>query len=223
MKICPKCGNQLADNISFCTGCGANMSDVAPQQSDFQQPNYQQPNYQQPNYQQPNYQQPNYQQPNYQQPNYQQPNYQQPNYQQPNYQQPNYQQPNYQQQFGGGYKAPITERSIGMCILLSIVTCGIYGLYWYFCIVNDLNTASQQQDDKGPGMILLLSIVTCGIYSWIWLYKAGEKVNAIKQFNGEPASDSSVTYILLAIFGLGIVDYCLIQTELNKVAMYKNS
>ncbi len=31
------------------------------------------------------------------------------------------------------------QRSIGMCILLTIVTCGIYGLYWFVCITDDTN------------------------------------------------------------------------------------
>ena len=131
-----------------------------------------------------------------------------------NYQQ-NYQQATFRQD---GFKAPIMNRNIVTCIILSLVTCGIYGLYWYFCIINDLNTASETPDDASAGMVLLLSIVTCGIYGWIWLYKAGEKVDKIRQRNGEQPSDSSIVYILLAVFGLSIVDYALIQTELNKVA-----
>lgn len=36
----------------------------------------------------------------------------------------------------------IQQRNIAMCIILSIVTCGIYGLYWYACLTNDTNTAA---------------------------------------------------------------------------------
>ncbi len=73
--ICPNCGNQIADGTAFCTNCGTQLNNAAPEQpaQNYQQPvqNYQQPaqSYQQPaqNYQQPvqNYQQPiqNYQQP----------------------------------------------------------------------------------------------------------------------------------------------------------------
>ncbi|MCQ2484834.1 MAG: DUF4234 domain-containing protein [Clostridia bacterium] len=140
-------------------------------------------------------------------------------YQQPNYQQPEFQQANpfsgYQQ---SEYKAPIQNRNIVTCIILSLVTCGIYGIYWYFCIVNDLNTASESKDDMSAGMIVFLSIITCGIYGWIWLYKAGEKVDSIKVRRGLSPSNSGLLYILLAIFGLSIVDYALIQNELNEVA-----
>ena len=37
--------------------------------------------------------------------------------------------------------------------------------------------------------------------------------------NGEAPSNSGLIYLLCAIFGLGIVAYALIQSELNKVAM----
>ena len=142
-------------------------------------------------------------------------------YQQQQYQQ-QYYQPQYQQpvtRMGGGYRCNIRKREAGMAILLSIVTCGIYGLIWFFNLVADLNTADPGPNDKDPGVVLLLSIITCGIYSWIWLYNAGQKVDNIRQRNGEAPSGSSTTYLLLSIFGLGIVVYYLIQTELNKVAM----
>ena len=119
----------------------------------------------------------------------------------------------------GGYRANIQKRDIVVAIILSFVTCGIYGLVWFFNLVTDLNTAAQTPDDQTPGTVLLLTIITCGIYGWVWLYKAGEKVDKIKELNGEAPSSSSVIYLLLAIFGLAIVAYALIQSELNKVAM----
>ena len=52
---------------------------------------------------------------------------------------PNYSSSDYGN--SGGYRAPIAARSIPMAIILSIITCGIYGIYWMYCLVNDLNTA----------------------------------------------------------------------------------
>ena len=114
--------------------------------------------------------------------------------------------------------SPVQSRSIALCIVLSILTCGIYGIYWLICIANDLNTASDRPNDTSGGMVFLLSLVTCNIYTWFWLYKAGEKVNIIRAKRGTPATDSSLLYLLLGIFGLGIVSYCLIQNELNEYA-----
>lgn len=120
--------------------------------------------------------------------------------------------------YTGGYRANIKKRDIAVAVILSIVTCGIYALIWFIWIINDLNTAAQTPEDKSAGMIILLTIVTCGIYGYIWLYRAGEKVDRIRNMNGEAPQSSSLLYLLLSIFGLSIVVYCLIQSELNKVA-----
>lgn len=111
----------------------------------------------------------------------------------------------------------VKQRSIAMCIILSIVTCGIYGYYWYVCITDDMNAAVEQQGTTGV-MALLLTFVTCGIYGFYWAYKMGEKVDILKTKNGLPTSNSGILYIILTFFGLGIVAWAIIQNELNQVA-----
>ncbi|MCQ2480166.1 MAG: DUF4234 domain-containing protein [Clostridia bacterium] len=115
--------------------------------------------------------------------------------------------------------APVKSRNILTCILLTIVTCGIYGLYWYYCIVQDVAAASGQADDMSPAMVVFVSIITCGIYGWIWFYNAGSKIDGIKQRNGEQGSSLNIIYLILAVCGLVIVNYALIQSELNKIAV----
>jgi len=113
------------------------------------------------------------------------------------------------------------QRNIALAIILTIVTCGIYGLYWLYKLVDELNEASNNTAGQSGGMVLLLSIVTCGIYELIWLYKAGGLVTTAKGSRNLPVeSDSSIIYLLLGLFGFGIVSYALIQNELNKVAEY---
>lgn len=108
------------------------------------------------------------------------------------------------------------QRSIGMCILLTIVTCGIYGLYWFVCITDDTNEMSGENELAGGGMALLLTLVTCGIYGWYWAYKMGEKVDIIKSRGGMPSSNSGILFVVLQLFGLGIIDYALAQDAINK-------
>lgn len=122
--------------------------------------------------------------------------------------------PNY-----GGYRAPIQSRGIAVSIILSIVTCGIYSLYWLYTVVTDLNMASGETEDTSGGMVILLDIVTCGIYLLYWYYKAGGKVNKIHYLDNRPEDSSlGILYLLLSLFGFGIVSKALIQNELNKVA-----
>lgn len=145
--------------------------------------------------------------------------YQQPGYQQQTYQQPNY-SPNYGYPPNPGFGAPITKRNIAMCIILTLVTCGIYGIYWFYCMVEDLNKVSNDPSPTSGGMAILLTLVTCGIYSLYWYYKAGNQLSTAKRMRtGYPGESNSVLYLVLGLLGLGIVSECLIQNELNQMAV----
>ena len=43
----------------------------------------------------------------------------------------------------------ILDVVIPMCIILSIVTFGIYGLYWLYCLASDVNTLTGEEDSSG--------------------------------------------------------------------------
>lgn len=111
----------------------------------------------------------------------------------------------------------IQKRNIAVCIILSIITCGIYGIYWFICLSNDANTASNTFGTSG-GTAFLLTLVTCGIYGFYWSYKQGEKIDAAKSRRGIVSSNSGIMYLILYFVGLGIVAYALMQNELNKLA-----
>ena len=112
----------------------------------------------------------------------------------------------------------IEIRNIAVCIVLTLVTCGIYGIYWIVCLTNDVNTVSGDVNGTSGGMVVLLTIVTCGIYGIYWAYKQGEKLDFTKNNRGIPSSNSGVLYLILQIFGFGIIAYALMQNELNKLA-----
>ena len=112
----------------------------------------------------------------------------------------------------------IKQRNIALCIVFSIITFGIYALYWFVCLTNDANQESGQTDATSGGVALLLTIVTCNIYGWFWAYKMGEKVDIIKTKNGQSAGNSSILFLLLQLCGLGIVSYAIMQDTINKNA-----
>lgn len=112
----------------------------------------------------------------------------------------------------------IPNRSIAMCIILSIVTCGVYFYYWMYCLHNDTVAVSGMGGETSGGMVVLLSLVTCGIYAMYWNYKQGERLDAAKTRRGRPSSDSKVLYLLLSIFELSLISQALMQDELNKMA-----
>ena len=112
----------------------------------------------------------------------------------------------------------IVNRSIPVAIILSFVTCGIYDLYWIYTMTNDANTVSGEVNDTSGGLVILFGFITCGIYTIYWNYKMGKKLYNAGCKNGKNISDNSIIYLILSLFGLSIVNYCLIQSDLNRFA-----
>lgn len=113
--------------------------------------------------------------------------------------------------------APVLEyRDIAIAIILSIVTCGIYGIFWIISLTNDANKVADRPTDTSGGMVILLTIITCGIYGIYWNYKMGQKIYEAGQRYNKSISDNSVLYLVLSLFGLQIVNYALMQSDLNK-------
>ena len=113
------------------------------------------------------------------------------------------------------------RREIVVCIILSLVTCGIYQLYWMAKIADDTNYVAQEPNGTSGGTVVLLTIITCGIYGLYWFYKQGEKLNRAKAMRGLSYDNSiSIIYLLLGIFtsGIGtIINLCLMQNDLNNM------
>ena len=60
----------------------------------------------------------------------------------------------------------VQERNIALCIILSLVTCGIYGLYWFVCLTEDTNAAANEEGTSGV-LALVLTIVTSEFMAFI--------------------------------------------------------
>ena len=71
---------------------------------------------------------------------------------------------------------------------------------------------------RNIAVCIVLTLVTFGIYGIYWAYKQGEKLDFTKNNRGIPSSNSGVLYLILQIFGFGIIAYALMQNELNKLA-----
>lgn len=109
----------------------------------------------------------------------------------------------------------VKERNIVLCIIFSIITCGIYYIYWFVSLTDDVRVINKNSTLSGVKSFLF-SLITCGIYGYYWAYKMGKNVSEIQVNRGRVASDNSVLYVVLAIFGLQIVNVCIIQSEVNE-------
>ena len=117
----------------------------------------------------------------------------------------------------------LKEKNIVVSILLSLVTCGIYGLYWWCTITDDVDNISENPTKRNGVVVILLSLVTCGIYSFYYWYQNGKLMEEASQRKGVNGSSNSILYLILSIFGLSIVNYILVQSDINKYAVQQSN
>lgn len=118
----------------------------------------------------------------------------------------------------------MTKRSIPLSIILSIVTVGLYAFYWIYTLTEDAHAAAGERTTASGGMVILFSLISCGIYSFYWLYKMGETIVMAKQRRNMTADTNlPIIYLVLALFGFGIVSYALIQSALNEIIDYDSA
>lgn len=110
------------------------------------------------------------------------------------------------------------QRDVALSIVFTVITCGIYGIYWFICLTDEMNMATGETDTSG-GMAFLFTLLTCGIYGIYWSYKMGEKRNRAYQMRGMTADpNAGILYLVLSLLGLNIVVFALLQDSLNKTA-----
>ena len=51
------------------------------------------------------------------------------------------------------------QRSIPLCVIYSIITCGIYSIYWFICLTDESRIVSDRYQTSG-GMAFLFNLIT---------------------------------------------------------------
>jgi len=107
------------------------------------------------------------------------------------------------------------ERGVVLSILLTFLTCGIYGWVLLYKIGDELNT-HQGKGQLKPGVDILLILVTCGLWGIYVMYKYPRVLQEITQDEKVPVVDLTVPCLILTICGLQIAALAILQSELNK-------
>ena len=95
---------------------------------------------------------------------------------------------------------PINKRNLAVSIILTIVTCGIYGIYWFIVMTDDTKNVSGDINGASGGVAFLLTLVTCNIYGYYWAYKQGERIDNAK-------NATAMCYISFLLFLVCILLY----------------
>jgi hypothetical protein len=109
----------------------------------------------------------------------------------------------------------VGERSIPLYIVLSLITCGLFSIYWFISIAGDIAKLREQTEPRGV-FDYIIGLITCGIYLLVCYYRYSKYIVEIQEKRGLKVNDISVISLIFGIF-LGIVSMALIQNELNKI------
>jgi hypothetical protein len=103
----------------------------------------------------------------------------------------------------------IKKRGLVGLILLSLITFGIYGLYWIHKLAKDVNAICEGDGKKTGGLLKVwfFGLITFGIYDLVWIYMLGDRLqdNAPKYNLSFKESGGSVLlwFILGALIVIG--------------------
>jgi hypothetical protein len=115
---------------------------------------------------------------------------------------------------------PITPKShinIPLYLVLTILTCGIFNLYWNHRQMEACNVLLNRREFSFWTW-LLLTILTCGIYHIFYQYKMGAAIVEIQHLlNRDIFYKLPLLSVIVTILGFSIVVDCIHQNEINKL------
>ena len=109
------------------------------------------------------------------------------------------------------------KKDIVTSVILCFITCGIYAVIWFVNITDDV--IRLRGDSSMPTGItcFLLVLLTCGLYGIYWSYPMGSLLYQENQERGMTMGDNSIIYLILSILKLDIINYVLMQDNINKL------
>jgi len=106
---------------------------------------------------------------------------------------------------------------IALGIVLSILTCGLYNIYWNAKQFRAMNALLGREEYKF-WFWLLLSILTCGVFHVYYEYKMGSDLQEYLKTRGLQVSPNlAIIGLVLSCLGLTVVSDAIYQHELNRL------
>ncbi|MDR2618880.1 MAG: DUF4234 domain-containing protein [Treponema sp.] len=101
----------------------------------------------------------------------------------------------------------IKKRNYIAVILLTIITFGIYGLYFIHKLAKDMNTLCKGDGQKTRGLLFcfFIGLITLGIYNLVWLFMVGDRMQDNAPRYGLSFKESGGTILLWYILGSFII------------------
>lgn len=95
----------------------------------------------------------------------------------------------------------LETHDVALRLILTVVTCGLFGLYWIADLTDDIHRLSGKPQTPKGLTAALLTFVTCSVYFYYWLYKiSGELVEARREMGLALDSVKNSLYTVAIVF-----------------------
>jgi hypothetical protein len=101
----------------------------------------------------------------------------------------------------------IKKRGLLSYILLSGITCGIYGFWRIYVLARDVNLMCDGDGKKTRGLLgyIFFGIITAGIYCLVWFYMLGDRLQDNAKRYDLSFKESGGTVLLWYLLGSFII------------------
>lgn len=117
----------------------------------------------------------------------------------------------------------IHERHPLWCFGLSIITFGIYALYWIYKLHQEIGVVTGRRGGTSPLATVVLCVLTCGIYQVWWAWQRGCEFREEARRRGSDEADMYPSLFLVLqlssyLFGFtGMIGLALMQDRVNQI------
>ena len=112
---------------------------------------------------------------------------------------------------GSNYYLP-QKKDIVICVILTVITCGIYGLFWMASVNDEINTLADDRNSPSGGFVVAITLLTCGIYGFYWAYQMAKKCDRIMM---DTSSERTILFLVFYFLALNVVNLCFMQDIIN--------
>ncbi len=111
------------------------------------------------------------------------------------------------------YHVRVSKKEVWICILLSVLTLGIYLYYWQYRLLKNIK---ELKKDYSPYTGEMLCLIFLPFYSLYWWYTRGRAVSDELAKHDCRTLGNGYLYLGLAIVGLGVVAAAIMQNDFNE-------
>ena len=97
-----------------------------------------------------------------------------------------------------------TDRSLLKLILLSLISFGIYGLWFLHDVSKDINDICKEDGRQTAGLLqyIIFTVLTLGIYAYVWYYRLAGRIENYCHRHDIPTDLSAKTIAVIFVVGV---------------------